>query len=182
MSDQREVFVLSRRAPSFEARRCFLDVAAFVAARLPHAELEHVGSTAVPGCLTKGDVDVLVRVSRGDFPQSQIVLDDLLVRSARNERTGDYAEYEYSNDGLAASVQLCEAGGWHDRHFHGLKAILESDPEALRKYNALKSRFDGHAMAEYRLAKAELIESLLAAWDAGNTRGVHSALRPGIHG
>jgi len=30
---------------------------------LPACEVEHIGATSVPGALTKGDVDVLVRVS-----------------------------------------------------------------------------------------------------------------------
>ena len=33
---------------------------------MPRAEVEHVGATAVPGALTKGDVDLLVRV--GELP------------------------------------------------------------------------------------------------------------------
>jgi GrpB-like predicted nucleotidyltransferase (UPF0157 family) len=31
------------------------------------ATVLHVGATAVPGCLTKGDLDIVVRVDRGDF-------------------------------------------------------------------------------------------------------------------
>ena len=31
-------------------------------AALPGVEIEHVGSTAIPGALTKGDLDLLVRV------------------------------------------------------------------------------------------------------------------------
>src|SRR5690349_16634427 len=35
---------------------------------VPGAEVEHVGATAVPGALTKGDVDLLVRVGEPEFP------------------------------------------------------------------------------------------------------------------
>ena len=34
---------------------------------IPVAEVEHVGSTSIPGALTKGDVDLLVRVHAGEF-------------------------------------------------------------------------------------------------------------------
>ena len=30
---------------------------------LPTAEIEHIGATAIPGALTKGDLDVMVRVA-----------------------------------------------------------------------------------------------------------------------
>jgi GrpB-like predicted nucleotidyltransferase (UPF0157 family) len=35
---------------------------------VPSATVEHVGATAIPGSLTKGDLDLLVRVPAGDFP------------------------------------------------------------------------------------------------------------------
>jgi GrpB-like predicted nucleotidyltransferase (UPF0157 family) len=45
-----------------------------VLALLPDADVEHVGATAVPGALTKGDVDVLVRVDEAEFPTAVDVL------------------------------------------------------------------------------------------------------------
>ncbi len=41
---------------------------------LPEAELDHIGATAVPGALTKGDLDILVRVSPPAFPAAVEVL------------------------------------------------------------------------------------------------------------
>jgi GrpB-like predicted nucleotidyltransferase (UPF0157 family) len=35
---------------------------------LPNAELHHIGATAVPGALTKGDIDILLRILPSDFP------------------------------------------------------------------------------------------------------------------
>jgi len=45
---------------------------------VPFAAVEHVGSTAVPGSATKGDLDILVRVDRADFENAQFVLDAAL--------------------------------------------------------------------------------------------------------
>jgi GrpB-like predicted nucleotidyltransferase (UPF0157 family) len=45
-----------------------------VATLLPAAEIEHVGATAVPGALTKGDVDLLVRVPERDFVEAVLLL------------------------------------------------------------------------------------------------------------
>lgn len=177
VSEQR-IEALALAVPgSFDAAGCFEAVAAVLYARLPYAEVEHVGSTSVPECLTKGDVDLLVRVSVADFAQAQTALDRLLARSPRNEPTDSYTEYDYSNEGFSASVQLVTAGGFHDCHFHGLKAVLKSDPEALQLYNELKLRCDGGSMEDYRDAKEGLIESLL-------TRRVFDGdvvLRPGIY-
>jgi len=151
---------------SSDAAAWFSEVAAHVEAGLPGADVEHVGSTAVPGCLTKGDLDVLVRVPSEAFLSSMEVLDGLLARSPRNDPTDDYVEYDYVGRGFSASVQLAVVDAWHDRRFHGLKALLTSDPRALERYNGMKRTYEGRPMEKYRQAKALLIESLLAGTSA----------------
>src|SRR5687767_7256372 len=49
-------------------------VFAQLATLLPNAELHHIGATALPGALTKGDVDVLVRVAPAQFPAAVAAL------------------------------------------------------------------------------------------------------------
>ena len=151
---------------SSDAAGWFSEVAAHVEAGLPGADVEHVGSTAVPGCLTKGDLDVLIRVSSEAFLSAMEVLDGILARSPRNDATDDYVEYDYVGRGFSASVQLAIVDAWHDRRFHGLKALLASDPRALERYNGMKRTYEGRPMEKYRQAKALLIESLLAGTSA----------------
>lgn len=38
------------------------------------AELEHVVATAVPGCLTNGDLDICIRIAASDFEAADNVL------------------------------------------------------------------------------------------------------------
>lgn len=162
VADGSEVFTLSELDPA-RILRFYLSVARVLSTALPWAEVEHVGSTAVPGCLTKGDLDVLVRVGASDFDRSTQTLDRLLVPSRRNERTDEYAEYDYSRRDVTASVQLVLAGRDLDDHFRRLRAILTSDPKALDEYNAFKERHDGGDMEAYRNEKERLIDSLLNA-------------------
>jgi GrpB-like predicted nucleotidyltransferase (UPF0157 family) len=164
---------------SSAALRSFSEIAGILSARLPWAEIEHVGSTAVSGCLTKGDLDVLVRVDREDFDRTALALDGLLVRSPCNAATEGYVEYDYLSGGVAASVQLAVAGCWHDRRFHGLKTALLSDPDALERYNALKLRFVGRDMEDYRRAKSDLVDSLLDAV-APDESGPQQRVKPGV--
>lgn len=179
LSESSEPLILVANGPSTASRR-FSEVAADLTARLPEAEVEHVGGTAVPGCLTKGDIDVLVRVSRADFPRSVHVLDGVLARSTRNAPTDDYVEYDYEGRGFSASVQLAAAGGWHDRRFRGLKAVLKADPAALQRYNDVKRRYETRPAADYAEAKSRFIESLLAAAGVDDDASDPS-LTPGIH-
>lgn len=180
MVDEPHTLTLSDSA-SAQARRSFPVVAAVLFAGLPFAQIEHVGATAIPGCLTKGDLDVLVRVDAPDFQRAAVALDGLgLASSTRNERTDDYAEYDYSAGGVRASVQLVAAGSDLDDHFHRLKAILRARPEALAAYNALKTQHEGRSMSGYREAKGRLIDSLLARYPRGGVPD-DSPLAPGIH-
>lgn len=41
---------------------------------LPFAEVHHVGSTAVPGSLTKGDLNINIRVIQEDFDRAVNIL------------------------------------------------------------------------------------------------------------
>ena len=180
MIEEPEAFNISHSASAHDLQS-FPAIARVLAAALPCAEVEHVGSTAVPGCLTKGDLDVLVRVDRPDFERSALALEDLLVSSTRNQQTAEYAEYDYSLAGVSASVQLVVAGSAIDDHFHRLKAILKSDPEALDRYNLLKVRHDGCDMGAYRREKERLIDSLLAADSTAREDSSDVVLRPGIY-
>ncbi|HJZ37763.1 MAG TPA: GrpB family protein [Solirubrobacterales bacterium] len=57
----REEEIRGRVAAIFGRRRAELD------GMLPGARIEHVGSTAVPGSLTKGDLDICVIVAGEEF-------------------------------------------------------------------------------------------------------------------
>jgi len=54
--------LLDRIEPAFEAEREKIRRLA------PRAEILHTGGTAVPEALTRGDLDIHVRVPGGDFP------------------------------------------------------------------------------------------------------------------
>ena len=180
MTDDSDVFALSEVATA-RAQLAFATLAAQLFALLPNAEIEHVGATAVPGCLSKGDLDVVVRVARPEFDASVSVLDGVLRRSGRNAPTGEYVEYDAASEGIAASVQLLVAGSDLDDRFRRLKAMLLADRAALADYNELKVRCAGGSMSAYRQAKAELIDAMLAADEAPSDVTLCLTLRPGIH-
>lgn len=176
MSAEPELLILSGTPPE-EAMRAFGVIARRLSALLPYVEVEHVGSTAVPGCIGKGDVDVLVRVLATDFVTAVAALDALLARSVRNDATDSYVEYDWRQDGVSASVQVVVAGSFLDGRFHGLKRVLLSDPVAVERYNSLKADCAGVSMDVYRERKRELIDELLA----GRDRGLDATVRPGVH-
>jgi len=156
-----ETELLSLHDDSAGAQRSFARIAERISSILPEAEVEHVGATAVAGCLTKGDIDVLVRVTREEFAPAMATLDATLQRSVRNDPTDEYAEYDFSEAGCSGSIQLVVAGSWHDRRFRQLKTALGSDEGALARYNELKRYHEGLSVTDYRIAKSAFIDALL---------------------
>src|SRR5262249_15549933 len=76
-----------------QAERVVSRVFARLAALLPDAELHHIGATALPTGVTKGDVDVLVRVPAAGFPAAVAALRrDFAVKQPDNW-TAEFASF-----------------------------------------------------------------------------------------
>ncbi len=153
----------SRRARE-AAERLFETVEHELRALLPEtAEILHVGATAIPGCLTKGDLDVVIRVEHADFRASETILADRYARNLGSARTEDFAAFEDGGRTPHLGIQLTAKGAAFDI-FHRFAATLRADPDLVRRYNALKIAYDGQPMDDYRAAKdAFVAEALISA-------------------
>jgi GrpB-like predicted nucleotidyltransferase (UPF0157 family) len=103
-----ECFLLAPCDPA-EAQARFDMIEEHLRAFLPRsADIQHDGATAVPGCRTKGDLDVCVRVTKDAFAESDALL---ARRFPRNEESGR-TEYFAAFLDLAsnAGIQLVVAG------------------------------------------------------------------------
>lgn len=143
------------------AERLFARIAAELRALLPQsADIRHVGATAVPGCLTKGDLDIVVRVDASEFAAADRALAARFARNSGSKRTDTFSAFEDAGTTPHLGVQLTVAGG-EDDYFHLFADALRRDPELVAAYNALKLRFDGQPMDVYRAAKSAFIGEVL---------------------
>ena len=89
--------------------------AAVIERLLGKVEIYHIGATAIPGSLTKGDVDVLVRVSREDFPAAVAACKGRYAIHQLENWNDDFASFKdeitFSMDGVA--VRRVENTHWH---------------------------------------------------------------------
>ena len=81
----------------------------------PSAEILHIGATAIPGCLTKGDLDIVVRVARSDFVNAERVLASHFARNSGSVRTEEFAAYEDDERSPHLGIQLTVMGGANRR-------------------------------------------------------------------
>ncbi len=142
-----------------EAKREFAEERQRILAIVPNADVQHVGSTAVPGSLTKGDLDIQVRVNPEDFTQTASALSALYAPNTGNPPAPTYVSLKDDSLPIPLGVQLTTIGGPEDC-FWILRDLLIQNPGLRIEYDALKQRFQGKSMAEYRKAKGEFFERL----------------------
>jgi GrpB-like predicted nucleotidyltransferase (UPF0157 family) len=124
------------------------------------ADIRHIGATAVPGCVTKGDLDVVVRVPAEKFAATDRLLATRFARNLGSKRTATFAAFADDNSVPHLGVQLTTVGG-EDDYFHVFVDRLLRDPELVARYNALKTIWDGKPMDDYRAAKSVFITTVL---------------------
>ena len=124
------------------------------------AEIQHIGSTAIPGSITKGDVDLNVRVELKDFENAKEELQKLYQINQPENWTLNFASLKDDKKfALPVGVQLTIFGSKYD-DFVRIRDLLISDKKLLEEYNQMKSRYEGKDMEEYRKEKAEFFEKL----------------------
>jgi GrpB-like predicted nucleotidyltransferase (UPF0157 family) len=154
---------------SFKPASFFKDIAANVFEgqrkrllnQLPFAEVHHIGSTAIPGSITKGDLDVNVRVRPQEFAKAVERLRAMYAINQPTNWTATFASFKDSRVGMDFGVQLTTIGSSEDT-FLVHRDILLSHPELVEQLNILKISYEGKFMEEYRRAKADFFAKIEA--------------------
>ena len=138
--------------------------------RMPDAEVEHVGSTAIPGCAGKGVVDLMLLYAPGRLAAARDTLDELGFQ--RHVRPGAFPEERPVRIGT-----LAHDGETYRLHVHVIAAdspevdeqrrfrdALRADPALVEDYVARKRAVivagatDGN---DYNLGKESFIHRVL---------------------
>lgn len=131
--------------------------------RLPAAaEIHHIGSTAIPGCLTKGDLDICVRAHRDDVAHIDALLAAHYARNVGSFRSAAFSAFKDDNHQPPLGVQLVARGSELDVFVRFRDALLR-DPNLVVAFNALKLVHAGQPMPVYRRAKGDFIARVLLA-------------------
>jgi GrpB-like predicted nucleotidyltransferase (UPF0157 family) len=158
----REDVIRPRVAAVFERQRTKLG------SLLPGARVEHVGSTAVPGSLTKGDLDVCVVVAAEDFPAAVESLEGAYYVHQPENWSAELASFiAPPEDGIDVGVQLIVAGSGEEKWFVGWRERLRADEDLRLRYDALKLKHRDAPLEAYRAAKERLILSTVGKGATG---------------
>lgn len=128
---------------------------------LPEARIEHIGSSSIPGSISKGDLDVFVGVDQVNFNDAL----EKIKRIGFVEKEGTFRSNElcmlvttkYDYD---VAVQLVSNGSEFE-DFLRFRNILLSSTDLVKQYNEVKLFAENLDENEYRKNKSDFIVQVL---------------------
>ncbi len=128
---------------------------------VPESQIEHIGSSSIPGSLSKGDLDICVVVPPSDHDATVKRLTDYgYAEKMDTLRTEHLCMLEWHQPGDEHAVQLVAKGSAFE-FFMTFRDALLSDPSLVTRYNQIKMDASGKSESEYRAAKSRFIEQVL---------------------
>ena len=138
--------------------------------RVPGIVVEHVGSTAVPGCAGKGVVDLMIPYGGGELSPVKRALEDL--GFGRQDTRDPFPEdrpmrvgsLEHAGETFRLHVHIVPADSGEPEEFRAFRDRLRSDPALLRRYVDRKRRIiEGGATnpVEYAQTKGDFVRQVL---------------------
>jgi GrpB-like predicted nucleotidyltransferase (UPF0157 family) len=143
-----------------QARRAFELHRSTISRLVLAAMIEHIGSTAIPGTLTKGDLDLLVMVPAADFAAAEAALAERFERNVGSLHNEVFASFKDDSADPALGIQLTCDSALRDEFLHFRDALI-ADPALVAAYNELKRACEGLPMDEYRERKDGFIRQVL---------------------
>ena len=133
--------------------------AALLRKLIPGSDVQHVGATAIPGCITKGDVDIQVRVTPDSFVGARTALTERDRRHPGGFWGPDAASFEDESVSPPLGMHLTVKGGSCDFQWKFREVLLQRE-DLRRRYDDLKRRFQGGSYEEYCVQKEKFFDEL----------------------
>ena len=122
----------------------------------PGVDVEHIGATSMPDGITKGDVDVNLRVDHDRFDQVVVALSTRFDIAQPQNWTGTFASFSDTRHGFPLGIQVTVIGS-DDDFLVDLRDRLRTDPETRHEYDKIKRANAGAGRDAYWQAKDEFL-------------------------
>lgn len=143
---------------STRAEEILEEWSALISTKLEFLSLEHIGSTAVEGALTKGDIDLYLEVPASEHPAAVETLVKMGLTVAEDSHRDESLCMLKHTD---FAIQVVAKGSKYE-FFKEFRDLLINDQTLLANYNQLKIASANLDSTTYRANKAQFIESVLA--------------------
>lgn len=133
-----------------------------IARLLPGADVRHVGGTSVPGALTKGDLDIQVRVSGDRLAEAASRLRQIFATANDDLWNAQFAAFAAPGGCLPypTKISVVAIGSVYDHNGASIWDLLAADPALLQRYNDMKRRYAEREPHAYEEAKAAFFREL----------------------
>ncbi|WP_119685498.1 GrpB family protein [Acinetobacter pittii] len=127
---------------------------------LPFAKIEHIGSSAIPNAISKGDLDIYIEVMSEQFEFAIEQLKTLnFIEKQNTLRTHELCMLEsLNNDDVAFQIVVTDS---IFTFFLTFKNKLISSPKLVNEYNELKLQCSHLDPDQYRTVKSDFINRVL---------------------
>jgi GrpB-like predicted nucleotidyltransferase (UPF0157 family)/GNAT superfamily N-acetyltransferase len=122
----------------------------------PGVEVEHIGGTSMPDGITKGDVDVNLRVDHDRFDHVVVALSTRFDIAQPQNWTGTFASFSDTRQGFPLGIQVTVIGS-DDDFLVELRDRLRADPELRHEYDEIKRMNAGAGRDAYWRAKNDFL-------------------------
>lgn len=143
------------------AKKTFLIHKSLIEKLLPEADVQPVGGTAVTNSITKGDLDIQVRVRFELFPKAVQELSTLYELNQGSTRTEVFRAFKDDSSIPPLGIQLTVIDSEFD-FFWKLRDVLLINHKYRKEYDNLKLKYEGKDREDYRKAKNKFFEKLMA--------------------
>ncbi len=127
---------------------------------MPFADIQHIGSTSIPNSVTKGDLDIVIRIPKDKFSESVELLKSIYeINQPENWKTTFASFKDETNLGIDFGAQLVIIDSELD-DFTKLRDILINNSKLVEEYNSMKLKYEGKDMDKYRIAKSDFFQKL----------------------
>jgi GrpB-like predicted nucleotidyltransferase (UPF0157 family) len=130
-------------------------------ALLPTCQIEHIGATSMPDGLTKGDVDINIRVSQDDFPRTVETLRNHFPVAQAHNWTESFASFSDTSLALPVGLQVTVLGS-PDDFLVPLRDLMRRDAELRHRYDRVKRDAASLGADGYWAAKNALLTEIRA--------------------
>lgn len=142
------------------AEKIFIEHEKIIKGQLPEADIQHIGSTSIRNSLTKGDVDIQVRVLPEHFPKAVQVLSKLYLLNEGSIKNDFFRAFKDDSTDPPLGVQLTVIDSEFD-FFWKFRDILLINEKYQKEYDNLKRNYEGKEMDKYREAKNEFFQKII---------------------
>ncbi|MFG6446822.1 GrpB family protein [Roseateles sp. BYS180W] len=144
----------------------FEDVRAVISTWVPEGRVEHIGSSAIPGAVSKGDLDICLIVPLSAHAG---IVSRLITQGYQEQqdtlRTPELCMLNSPASAAEHAIQLVAAGSEFEGFVQFRDALL-ANPALVEEYNAVKSQSSHLGADGYRAAKSAFIATVLASINA----------------